>query len=358
VRRLLVGALVAAIVASQACAGRAAPAGTLTPARDRITDEAVASDLALFDAWGMRLEVARSHSGLGADYAGASARAWLTWAREEYEDNDRGPVVEQAFAQARQSIERLEQGDLDREPGPAELVGPSRATHADLWAVADSAAQSPGLAERGGEVAELEVELLRASHEGGPSAACRAAPHLARAIELAGRLREAEMQEAPIPPRPEPDTTIVAPEPPSSPPQLPALTAAELDSVPSNAHFALNSAVISPKSADVLRRVAEVLRRHPDVNLRVTAHTDPRGSDGYNLALGNRRAVAIRDFLVSKGIAAERIATASAGKRELLGAGSTAQGLARERRVELEFTTLAGEVLRPQRQEGDLQVEK
>ena len=346
----------AAALAIQACAGRPAQPGALTPAKDRITDEAVAADLALFDAWGARLDAARAWSEAAASYAGGSARAWLDWSRQEYEDNDRGPIVEQAFSQARRSIERLEQGDLMRDTGPEELVGPSRAAHPDLWAVADSAAGSPELADEGSAAAELEVELLRGGHEGGPLAACRSAPHLARAAELADRLRAA-LEAAQ---RPEPPQVEAAPAQPETPPAPapPSLTAEELDSVPSNAHFALNSAAISPASADVLRRVAAVLLRHPDVNLRVTAHTDPRGSDGYNLALGNRRAAAIRDFLVAEGIAAERITTASAGKRSLLGAGATAQGFARERRVELEFTTTAGEVLRPQRQEGDLQVEK
>ncbi|HTC24146.1 MAG TPA: hypothetical protein VK688_07280, partial [Gemmatimonadales bacterium] len=71
-----------AAVAIQACAGRPAQPGALTPAKDRITDEAVAGDLGLFDAWGARLDAAHARSEAGAGYAAGSARAWLGWARQ------------------------------------------------------------------------------------------------------------------------------------------------------------------------------------------------------------------------------------------------------------------------------------
>ncbi|MGH7645886.1 MAG: hypothetical protein ACREMR_09905, partial [Gemmatimonadales bacterium] len=72
-----------------ACAGGRVSSDGLTPSRDRITDEAIASDLALFAALQRRLDTLPPDTAPAAVYQRAKAGGWLVFAREEYSDNDR-----------------------------------------------------------------------------------------------------------------------------------------------------------------------------------------------------------------------------------------------------------------------------
>jgi peptidoglycan-associated lipoprotein len=73
----------------------------------------------------------------------------------------------------------------------------------------------------------------------------------------------------------------------------------------------------------ILDAQAAWLRRYPSVNVRIEGNCDERGTREYNLALGARRANAVRDYLVSRGVEAARIATISFGKEQPLDAGSS-----------------------------------
>ena len=72
----------------------------------------------------------------------------------------------------------------------------------------------------------------------------------------------------------------------------------------------------------ILAAQASWLRQYPSVNVRIEGNADERGTREYNLALGARRANAVRDFLVGQGLASNRIATISFGKEQPLDAGS------------------------------------
>jgi peptidoglycan-associated lipoprotein len=71
---------------------------------------------------------------------------------------------------------------------------------------------------------------------------------------------------------------------------------------------------LSPEARSVLERQAAWLRQYPNVRLLVAGNCDERGTREYNLALGARRAAAVRDYLVSLGVAANRMETVSYGK--------------------------------------------
>jgi len=81
-----------------------------------------------------------------------------------------------------------------------------------------------------------------------------------------------------------------------------------------DAFFDYNSYDIRPDARDALARTAEFLRRYPEAKVTIEGHCDERGSLEYNLALGAERAEAAKKFLVSLGIAAERMNTVSYGK--------------------------------------------
>lgn len=85
-------------------------------------------------------------------------------------------------------------------------------------------------------------------------------------------------------------------------------------SVPDRIYFGFNKYNISNDSAEILNLQAEWLKSDPSIKIVVEGHCDERGTREYNLALGERRANAVKNYLVKKGIKANRIKTISYGK--------------------------------------------
>jgi peptidoglycan-associated lipoprotein len=83
-----------------------------------------------------------------------------------------------------------------------------------------------------------------------------------------------------------------------------------------DAFFDFNKADIRPDARTALAQTAEFLRKYPQVRVTIEGHCDERGSTEYNLALGDRRASATKQYLVSLGISADRINTVSFGKEK------------------------------------------
>lgn len=81
-----------------------------------------------------------------------------------------------------------------------------------------------------------------------------------------------------------------------------------------DAFFDLDKSEVRPDARDALTKDAEFLRSYPDVRISIEGHCDERGSTEYNLGLGQRRADAAKNFLISLGITANRIDTVSWGK--------------------------------------------
>ena len=79
-------------------------------------------------------------------------------------------------------------------------------------------------------------------------------------------------------------------------------------------YFELDSSSLSTTAQDTLAKQAAWLRAYPAVNIAVEGHADERGTREYNLALGDRRANAAKNYLVSQGVSAGRISTISYGK--------------------------------------------
>ncbi len=104
------------------------------------------------------------------------------------------------------------------------------------------------------------------------------------------------------------------------------------------ASFDTASAKLKPTADEKLQQVVDFAMKYPDANLEVTGHTDDRGNDAYNQRLSERRAAAVKAYLVKKGIAADRIAAKGYGETMPVEDNGTAEGRAANRRVEVRYT--------------------
>lgn len=105
-------------------------------------------------------------------------------------------------------------------------------------------------------------------------------------------------------------------------------------------HFDYDESTIRPDAEAVLRRKVDILRASPQVQLMIAGHADERGSTEYNLALGNRRAEAVRQFLTGFGLSEARFSITSYGEERPLVNAATESAWAQNRRAE--FTITAG----------------
>jgi OOP family OmpA-OmpF porin len=103
-------------------------------------------------------------------------------------------------------------------------------------------------------------------------------------------------------------------------------------------NFENNSSKLTAESRTALDRVAASLVDWSDVNVEVDGHTDGRGADAFNMKLSQARAESVRDYLVSKGVAASRLAAKGFGETRPIADNKTDEGRAKNRRVELTKT--------------------
>jgi peptidoglycan-associated lipoprotein len=83
-----------------------------------------------------------------------------------------------------------------------------------------------------------------------------------------------------------------------------------------DAYFDFNKSDIRADAREALSKTADFLKNYPQIKVNIEGHCDERGSTEYNLALGDRRANATKQYLVSLGISADRITTVSYGKEK------------------------------------------
>jgi len=103
-------------------------------------------------------------------------------------------------------------------------------------------------------------------------------------------------------------------------------------------HFDFDKADIRASDQGILDRKAAILAANSTVRLRIAGHCDERGSDEYNLALGNRRAASAKRYLTGKGVDDGRLEVVSYGKERPLDPGHSEDSWAKNRRDEFEIT--------------------
>lgn len=124
---------------------------------------------------------------------------------------------------------------------------------------------------------------------------------------------------------------------PAAPVQTSSITPGSLEdfvvNVGDRVYFDTDSSSLSTTAQDTLAKQAAWLRAYPSVNITVEGHADERGTREYNLALGDRRANAAKNYLVSQGVSAGRVNTISYGKERPVALGSNEEAWAQNRRA-------------------------
>ena len=102
--------------------------------------------------------------------------------------------------------------------------------------------------------------------------------------------------------------------------------------VPDRVFFATNESILTTASRETLRKQAAWLRKNSDITIVLEGHADERGTREYNLALGERRANAAKDYLMTSGISSDRISVLSYGKERPVDSGSNPLAWSKNRR--------------------------
>ena len=102
--------------------------------------------------------------------------------------------------------------------------------------------------------------------------------------------------------------------------------------VPDRVFFATNKSSLTTRSRDTLRKQATYLRKNKDLTVTIEGHADERGTREYNLALGERRANAAKDYLMTYGVSGKRISVISYGKEKPVNPASSPLAWSQNRR--------------------------
>ena len=102
--------------------------------------------------------------------------------------------------------------------------------------------------------------------------------------------------------------------------------------VPDRVFFATNKSVLTTASRDTLRKQAAWMRKNANVTVTIEGHADERGTREYNLALGERRANAVKDYLMTYGVSGGRLSVISYGKERPVNSGSNPLAWSQNRR--------------------------
>ena len=144
----------------------------------------------------------------------------------------------------------------------------------------------------------------------------------------------------PAPPQP-----VNEPQPvPVEPAGADALNSKDLDDLNKNSpfqplFFAYDQSEVSAEGQRVLQSNADIMKKYPTWVITIEGHADERGTAEYNLALGERRALTARDYLISLGIAADRLRTVSYGKEFPFDPARTEEAYANNRRAHFVVTS-------------------
>jgi peptidoglycan-associated lipoprotein len=174
----------------------------------------------------------------------------------------------------------------------------------------------------------------------GFTAACgKKTPPVARPSPPPPATASATAARPPAPPEPVAEPVIVPPEPVASD----SISSASLDDLNRSSplkpvFFDYDSAELGAPAQGILNDAAMVLKRNPSWTVTIEGHCDERGTAEYNLALGERRAVAARTYLVSLGIPADRLRTVSYGKEFPFDPGHDEAAYGKNRRAHFVIT--------------------
>jgi peptidoglycan-associated lipoprotein len=153
-------------------------------------------------------------------------------------------------------------------------------------------------------------------------------------------------KDAPAPPPPAPAPPAPAPAPVSAAQKAPEPVKSPVEDVKAkeraaamqalmneDVYFNYDSAALTPAAQEILKKKAAFLEKYKDLSVTVEGHCDERGTNEYNLALGERRAESAKNFLADLGLAASRFTTVSYGEEKPFATGSNEEAWAKNRRA-------------------------
>lgn len=329
-KRPITGLMQTGLLLAMACAAplwaqQDAPATgspQLTPQKQRITDEALYADNSLYQATQDRIQALNDGGRPVRDYHLSKAQCWLDVSFHEYSRNDRSDFPQQALDESAKLITGMEQG-VNPMPTDTPLVNNARRLREDLWKRLAAIHGTPGFACAQQAVACGEVELVHAGNEFNQQQWRHAKPYIQMAEDLTNDAEALARQCTPVP-------------------QNLTLTA--------NLLFDFDRDTMSRVRAESLRGVDDAFKRVADEKLRIVSvqlvgHADRLQGPNrqYNQALSERRALAVRQYLVDKGIPADVISYEWRGDTEQVQACDGMSGarlkecLLPNRRVEVKF---------------------
>jgi outer membrane protein OmpA-like peptidoglycan-associated protein len=243
-------------------------------------------------------------------YTLSKARAWLDLALDEYHEKDRSGIVQDASAEAAALLQAL-QGNPSFEAAAALHPYASEKVRSDLWEQVDAMKRHSEFSCAARKIAELEVQLVWTGHEKWESGWMHAEPYARIAENLAYEAQHAldtcALKHAPHP-------TSVTPLPPVE------RIVVEKRTLATDTLFAFDRAGVEylvPGGRQKLDRLADELKTWKSLErIEFIGHSDRLGADAYNQRLSASRAEHIRQYLTSRGIAADLI--------EVLGLGESA----------------------------------
>jgi outer membrane protein OmpA-like peptidoglycan-associated protein len=140
--------------------------------------------------------------------------------------------------------------------------------------------------------------------------------------------------EAPPPPPPK-VVEEPTPEPPPAPPPKVEITAEKIE-LKEKVNFEFAKAELLPESKKLLDEVVTIMKDHPEIEkIRIEGHTDNDASDRYNQKLSDKRAAAVREYLISQGVDGKRMESKGFGEKKPIADNKTADGREQNRRVEI-----------------------
>lgn len=215
---------------------------------------------------------------------------------------------------------------------------------AETEAAIDKAEKSPG--------AQYAPDKIVQARELGKKAVqtywgCRTKEAMAMLAEARGLAQQAAMAKAPPKPAPAPMAAVAPPKPKPAPapakvapppPQPKPVAVAPPPKriiIYQKPTFGFDSAALSPEAQAVLDEQAVIMEKDSKVQLVITGYTDSTGPEEYNQGLSERRADAAKEYLVSKGVAADRLKAIGYGETRPIAPNDTTEGRAQNRRIEL-----------------------
>ena len=303
----------------------------------RYTDEAQRADHRSLQAVQDRLAALQKDGRVPqTSYPWAKAQCWLDMARQNYHENDRGPVIGEAKAESLKLVEALEQGRTPEVSTP--LIGGAVRLRDDLWARAERGRTGPGAACVAAQAACLDVQLVWMGHEYAEGGWRHANPYIGMAETMAARM-EAEQAAC---------ATPVAAPVAAAPAPVVTERVIERLVLATDAVFQFDRSGLNDIGAAGRARLDVIADRARSLQgierIVLVGHTDRLGDADYNQALSLRRATAVRDHLVSRGLDAALFTVEGKGSTEPV--KTCSDGLARtaliqclqdNRRVEVEI---------------------